>query len=78
MKEDLVEVKIGVQDTIKEISLETDESLEAITAAIETAVSKGSLLQLTDDKGRTIMVPGSKIGYVELGVESTRRVGFGH
>jgi hypothetical protein len=78
MKEDLVEVKIGVQDTIKEISLETDDSLEAITAAIETAVSKGSLLQLTDDKGRTIMVPGSKIGYVELGAESTRRVGFGH
>jgi len=78
MKEDLVEVKIGVQDTIKEISLETDDSLEAITAAIETAVSTGSLLQLTDDKGRTIMVPGSKIGYVEVGAESTRRVGFGH
>lgn len=73
-----MEVKIGVQDTIKEISLETDDSREAITAAIETAVSKGSLLQLTDDKGRTIMVPGSKIGYVELGAESTRRVGFGH
>lgn len=73
-----MEVKIGVQDTIKEISLESDDSLEAITAAIETAVSTGSLLQLTDDKGRTIMVPGSKIGYVELGAESTRRVGFGH
>jgi hypothetical protein len=78
MKEDLVEVKIGVQDTIKEISLETDESLETVTAAIETAVSNGSLLQLTDDKGRTIMVPGAKIGYVEIGVESMRRVGFGH
>lgn len=73
-----MEVKIGIQDTIKEISLESNESLETITAAIRAAVGDGSLLQLTDDKGRTILVPGSKIGYVEMGEEATRRVGFGH
>jgi hypothetical protein len=78
MKEGLVEVKIGVQDTVKEINLETNDSAEVITKAINAAVADGSLLTLTDDKGRTIMVPGNKIGYVELSAETTRRVGFGH
>lgn len=78
MKGDLVEVKIGVQNTVKEIHLESNDSLESVTTAIRTAVAEGSLLQLTDDKGRTIVVPADKIGYVEIGAESTRRVGFGH
>lgn len=73
-----MEVKIGVQNTVKEIHLESNDSLESITAAISAAVSDGSLLQLTDDKGRTIVVPADKIGYIEIGAESTRRVGFGH
>ena len=73
-----MEVKIGVQDTVKEINLDTNDSVDDITKAISAAVADGSLLQLTDDKGRTIMVPGNKIGYVELSSENARRVGFGH
>jgi len=30
-----------------------------------------------DDRGRTIIVPGSKIAYVEIGAASKGRVGFG-
>ena len=33
--------------------------------------------ELTDDKGRTVIVPAGVIGYVEIGAEGERRVGFG-
>jgi hypothetical protein len=73
-----VEVKIGVQDAPKEISLETDESPEAVRAAIDSAVKAGGMLALDDDRGRTILVPAAKIAYVEIGPSAARRVGFGH
>jgi hypothetical protein len=78
MKEDLVEVKIGVQDTPREISLETDQSTEEVNAAVAAAVANGGLFTLVDVKGRTVHVPAAKIAYVEIGGESSRRVGFGH
>jgi hypothetical protein len=31
---------------------------------------------LTDDKGRTITVPGDKIAFVEVGVATVGKVGF--
>lgn len=72
-----VEIKIGVQDTPREISLETDASVEDIAAAVESAVANGTMLRLLDDRGRTVFVPGAKITYVELGAPSKGRVGFG-
>jgi hypothetical protein len=72
-----VEVKIGVRDIARDIVLESDQDPQAITAAVESAVSAGTLLKLTDDKGRTVVVPGSLIGFVEIGAAENRRVGFG-
>jgi hypothetical protein len=72
-----MDIKIGIQDTPREVQLDSDESPEAVTARISEAIASGSLLMLTDDRGRTVMVPGAKIAYVEIGAPSTRRVGFG-
>ena len=72
-----MEVKIGIQDSRSEISLESSESQEAVLAAVQTAIADGGLLTLTDDRGRTMLVAGSKITYVEVGASSSRRVGFG-
>ncbi|GAA3591182.1 DUF3107 domain-containing protein [Kineosporia mesophila] len=72
-----MEVKIGVRDIPRDIVLESDDSAESVANAVEAAISGGSLLRLKDDKGRTIVVPGNLIGYVEIGAEETRRVGFG-
>jgi hypothetical protein len=72
-----VEVKIGVQNVAREISFESTQSTDDVAELVAEAVSSGSLLRLTDDKGRTVIVPGSVLGYVEVGVESERRVGFG-
>lgn len=72
-----MEVKIGVRDIARDIVLECEESPEAVAKAVEQAVSSGSLLKLTDEKGRLIVVPGSLIGYVEIGAPESRKVGFG-
>ncbi len=73
-----MEIKIGVQYSSREISLESDEKAEKISSAIDAAISAGTLLKLTDDRGRTVIVPGDKITYVELGPATARKVGFGH
>lgn len=72
-----MEVKIGVQDSRSEISLESTQSQADVTAAVEKAIAEGGLLSLVDDRGRTVLVAGSKITYVEIGASTSRRVGFG-
>lgn len=72
-----MEIKIGIVDTPKEISVDSDESVEAITKAVQSALKDGSLLTLTDSRGRTFLVPSSKIAYVEIGPGGSRKVGFG-
>lgn len=72
-----MEVKIGVQDSPREISLESGEAREDVMAAVEKALKDGGLLTLTDDRGRTVVVNAARITYVELGVATSRRVGFG-
>jgi hypothetical protein len=72
-----VEVRIGVAHAPREVVLESDETPEAVLAAVSTAVDKGTLLDLTDDKGRHVVVPGASIVFVEIGAPAKGRVGFG-
>lgn len=72
-----MEVKIGVQDSPREISLESAEAREDVMAQVTKALTEGGLLTLTDDRGRTIVVNAARITYVELGAATARRVGFG-
>lgn len=71
-----MEVKIGVQDSPRELSLESTQSPEEIRAAVQGALDSGQMLALTDDRGRLILVPATRIAYVEIGAATSRRVGF--
>ncbi len=72
-----MEIKIGVQDTPREVSLDSTDNPEDVIAAVEAALAAGATLKLVDDRGRTVLVPGSKISYVEVGASAKGRVGFG-
>jgi hypothetical protein len=72
-----MEVKIGIRDVPREVALESELTPQVVAAAVEEAVAKGSLLSLTDERGKLILIPGALIGYVEIGIPETRRVGFG-
>lgn len=73
-----MEVKIGVQQAPRELVLESgqtpDEVEKAVTAAFKSAEG---VLSLVDDKGRRVLVPVTKLAYVEIAEAEQRRVGFG-
>ena len=72
-----MEVKIGVQNVAREITLESTQSAKEISALVAAAVTGGKPLELTDDNGRSVVIPAGVIGYVEIGAVGERRVGFG-
>ncbi|MDQ6754788.1 MAG: DUF3107 domain-containing protein [Actinomycetota bacterium] len=72
-----MEIKIGIQNVGREIVLDSAQTPEEVAKLVSDALSQGSELRLIDDKGRIIIVPGQSLGYVELGAEESRRVGFG-
>jgi len=72
-----MEVKIGVQNTPRELVLESAQSPDEVNRAVQEALSGGSVLQLVDERGRQIIVPVASLAYVEIGAEERGRVGFG-
>jgi hypothetical protein len=73
-----VEVKIGVQHANRELVLESEQSPEEVEKAVADALGgKTNLLQLTDEKGRKVLIPADRLAYVEIGEVSIRKVGFG-
>ncbi len=73
-----MEVRIGVQHATRELVIESAETTEAILATVTAAVTgEVSVLALTDERGRQVVVPSDKLAYVEIGEPESRRVGFG-
>lgn len=72
-----MEIKIGIQNTARELNLESNQSTADVEAAVAEALKDGGLLVLVDDKDRKVLVPSDKIAYVEIGEPTGRRVGFG-
>jgi len=71
-----VEVKIGVQQAAREVVLESAQTPDEVVALVSSAIKDGTPLTLGDDKGRTVVVPGDKIAYVEVGAGERGRLGF--
>lgn len=71
-----MEIRIGIQHAGREVVLESTEAPKEISKLVDAAIKSGELLTLTDDKGRTIHVPGDKIAFVEVGAAQTGKVGF--
>lgn len=72
-----MDIKIGIQHIGREVSVESDNTAEAVQADLEKALADDGLLALTDPKGRKLLIPAAGIAYLELGEENARRVGFG-
>jgi uncharacterized protein DUF3107 len=75
-----VDVHIGVTYSAKELDVELAEGVDAeqLKSEVETAMTAGGVLWLTDRKGRQVGIPVDKIAYVEIGSpDADRRIGFG-
>ncbi len=76
-----MDVRIGVTNTPKEITVELadDVDVDGLVAEVEQAVAgDAAVLWLTDVRGRRVGVPAERIAYVDLGAAGgARPVGFG-
>ena len=72
-----VEITIGVQNVSREIVLESDQTADEVSAVVAAALAGKPALELTDTRGRRIVVPTATLAYGELGAETKPRVGFG-
>ena len=72
-----MEVKIGVQNTNRELVVDSTESSEAVEKAVASALSgEEKVLVLSDSKGRKVLVPSDKLAYVEIGTSTIGQVGY--
>lgn len=71
-----IEIRVSVTDTAREIVLESDTTREDVIAAVNLAMSESSPLVLTDHRGRQVIIPSAKIGFVEIAAPTERKVGF--
>ncbi len=72
-----MEVKIGIAESPRELTVSTTDSPDEIEALVTEALrNTQGLLTLVDDKGRRYVVPASRVAYVEIGPADSRRVGF--
>ncbi|HTR69475.1 MAG TPA: DUF3107 domain-containing protein [Mycobacteriales bacterium] len=73
-----MEVRIGVKNAPRELSLESAQSADEIQALVDAALAGSSpSLTLIDEKGRRVLIASDKLAYVEIAETDSRRVGFG-
>ena len=72
-----VQVRITVANVNSDLNFESSLSAADIQSAVNAALKSGDALSLEDIRGRVLMVPADKIGFVEIGEQTDRRVGFG-
>ena len=71
-----MEVKIGVQHVARELTIDATLDAKGVEEAVSTALEKGAVLELSDAKGRKLVVPGDKLAYVDISTSTTGTVGF--
>ena len=72
-----MDIELGIQNVARSVNFSTDESADNVSQAIAQAVADNTTIDLTDDKGRRIVVPAGSLGYAIIGSETKHAVGFG-
>ena len=72
-----MDIELGIQNVARPVNFSTEDSADKVGAVIAQAVETGASIDLTDDKGRRIIVPAKALGYAIIGSETKHAVGFG-
>jgi hypothetical protein len=76
-----MEVKVGIQNSPREIVVDTDATAAEIERDLSAALATPAgtaLLSLSNAKGGRVLIPADKIAFVEFSTDQARRVGFGN
>lgn len=72
-----MDIRIGILNSPREINFETSQSAADVEKTVAAALDSGAkYIRLTDDKDKLYIIPVAAFGYIEVGSEISRRVGF--
>ncbi len=72
-----MDISIGIINSPRELSFESDQSPAEVEKTVQSAIdSDAKLIRLLDNRGKVYLVPVASFAYIEVGSESSRRVGF--
>ncbi|MET4780972.1 DUF3107 domain-containing protein [Glaciihabitans sp. UYNi722] len=72
-----MDIRIGITNSPREINFETLQSASEVEAVVANALdSAAKFFKLSDSRGNVYIVPVDSFGYLEIGTEESRRVGF--
>ncbi len=72
-----MDIRIGIINSPREINFESSQSAAEVEATVSAAIDSGAkFFRLSDSQGSVYIVPLDFFGYLEIGSEKTRRVGF--
>ncbi len=72
-----MDIRIGITNSPREIAFESSQSAAEVERIVSAALdSAAKYFKLTDNRGTIYIVPTEQFGYIEVGSEESRRVGF--
>lgn len=72
-----MDIRIGIANNPRELAFESSQTAAEVEKVLSAALeADAKLVRLVDDKGTVYLVPTAAIAYLEVGSESSRRVGF--
>lgn len=71
-----MQVRIGVQSVPKELVVETAMSADEVEEAVADALGDDDGVFSLRSRGGRVVIPSSKLAYVEIGENETPSVGF--
>ena len=72
-----MDIRIGIANSPREIAFESSQTAEQVQKIVADALeNEAKFVTLADDKGKIYVVPSVSLSYVEIGSESSRRIGF--
>jgi hypothetical protein len=72
-----VDIRIGIANSPRELNFESSQTSAEIEKIVAAALDgDAKFIKLNDDKGKIYLVPVASFSYLEVGTETSRRVGF--
>ena len=72
-----MEIKIGVLTNGRELSIQTERSIDDIEKSWADALANNQLFVIEGENGRRLVLSGQAVAYIDIATQHARPVGFG-
>lgn len=72
-----MDIRIGIANSPREIAFESAQTSREVEDIVANALeTDAKFIKLADDKGKIYLVPTAALVYLEVGSDTSRRIGF--